>query len=478
MANETNDTVTLASSLTFVVSERINAFAILIENFIVALCLFTHRKHFSKQEFWLFLVSLNINDIFVGLTMIMLSFINNEVFNNLNACTVLWVCVMASQLSFMYNVLGICVYRFLFILHAGRHRFAWKSNMTGIQLFTCFVIAILYSSGAFFILAKPGDTLAGCAIDDLLGKNIQIVGIYLSIGLLAPLLCTDALYLILFCKIRGVSKRQSSQYSNSRNKLIGKCDQLRYENQNTLFDENIPTQSDCHCQSRATSDINSINAEEWTSRGEKNRSKWTKLKMHTCKKDEFQNVSKDCNYDKIGQNHKAICFKGSKCKCTESKYGCKYAGSSESKHTTRHETNHPIIEKEVAWNHLGTPEANQRNVKLADGLIMRTYFNRVNIFYGGRSRDNQKQSIHLIGVILVVLNLTVFLPTCIKLAAVLVPFNLSSMETELLFILMMNNALLNPWVYTLQSTDFRRAVKDNWLKIYRRVKFNHCVFSR
>ena len=477
MANETNDTVTLTSSLTFVVSERVNAFAILIENFIAALCLFTHRKHFSKQEFWLFLVSLNINDIFVGLTMIMLSFINNEVFNNLSACTVLWVCVIASQLSFMYNVLGICVYRFLFILHAGRHRFAWKSNMTGIQLFTCFVIAIVYSSGAF-ILAKPGDTLAGCAIDDLLGKNIKVVGIYLSIGLLAPLICTDALYLILFCKIRGVSKRQSSQYSDSRNKPIDKCDQLRYENRNALFDENIPTQSDCQCQSRATSDINSINTEEWTSRREKNRSKWTSLKMHICNKNEFQNVSKACYCDKIGHNHKAICFKGAMCRCTESKYGCKYASSSESKNAKRHETNHRIIEKEVDGNDLNAPRANQRNGKLTDGLIKRTYVNRVNIVYGGRSRDNQKQSIHLIGVILIVLNLTVFLPTCIKLAAVLVPFNLSSMETELLFMLMMNNALLNPWVYTLQSTDFRRAVKDNWLKIYRRVKVNQCVCSR
>ena len=113
-------------------------------------------------------------------------------------------------------------------------------------------------------------------------------------------------------------------------------------------------------------------------------------------------------------------------------------------------------------------------VKISDrtmnrGHTCRKHINRVSIVYGGKSRDNQKQSTHLIGVILVMLNLTMFLPACIKPSAVLVPFHLSRMETELLFIIGMNNALLNPWVYTLQSTEFRCAVKDTWFKIYRKV---------
>ena len=154
MENITDGTAPINNTLTFVIFERINAFAILMENIIVALCLMTHRKHFSKQEFWLFLFCLNINDIFVGLAMFLLSFISNDVFNNVNMCTILWVCVILCQLSFMYNVFGICLYRYLFISHTGRFRFAWKSTMTVIQLCVCFVIAIIYSCGTFFFLLE------------------------------------------------------------------------------------------------------------------------------------------------------------------------------------------------------------------------------------------------------------------------------------------------------------------------------------
>ena len=48
------------------------------------------------------------------------------------------------------------------------------------------------------------------------------------------------------------------------------------------------------------------------------------------------------------------------------------------------------------------------------------------------------------------------------------------METELLFIVALDNAMLNPWVYTLQSTGFRRAVKDSCFKICR-GNFATCI---
>ena len=152
--------------------------------------------------------------------MFLLSFINYDAFDNVSVCIVLWICVIVSQLSFLYNILGICIYRFLFILHTGKHRFGWKSNTTVVQLAICFIITIVYGSGTFFISERNGDNLSRCGKDELLGKNLKVVGIYLSTGLFAPLVCTDVLYMILFCKIRGISNRRKlcSQRSNSRKK--------------------------------------------------------------------------------------------------------------------------------------------------------------------------------------------------------------------------------------------------------------------
>ena len=456
MENETNLTAmiaTVSNSFTFVVVERINALAILTENFIVALCLFTHRKRFSKQEFWFFLVCLNINDIFVGFTMMTMSFINYEIFTNLTVCTVLWICVIGSQLSFLYNVLGICVYRFLFIVNTGRHRLAWKSNMTGIQLCICFVIAMVYSSGTFFFSPRNSDTLERCEIDVLLGEDIQFIGIYLSVGVAAPLVSTDVLYLILFRKIRDVSRRQKSRFNSRHNTQTSSKDyQFSSYKQDASPDKDIPTHRDSHCQSRDTATDNLVN---------------TGLRTN-----KMCSYSTKSNFSKIGQGQKTREIGRS----METKFECRYTSSCDSDDKRMHDNNIFANKKEVTGNDDGASDSSNKKRNSFNGLITRTYTNRINIVYGGRGRDSQKQSIHLIGVILFVVNLTMFLPTCIKLASIFVPFNLSSMATEILFLLMMNNALLNPWIYTLQSTDFRRAIKDNWLKIYRRANMRDHVF--
>ena len=62
MTNQTNSSSLSFDifSANFVICERINASAIMTENLVVAVCLFTHRQTFRKQEVWLHLVCLNI----------------------------------------------------------------------------------------------------------------------------------------------------------------------------------------------------------------------------------------------------------------------------------------------------------------------------------------------------------------------------------------------------------------------------------
>ena len=54
---------------------------ILLENLIVAKCLYTHKKRFYKREFWLLLICVNIRDILMGIAMFLWSFTKSDIFS-------------------------------------------------------------------------------------------------------------------------------------------------------------------------------------------------------------------------------------------------------------------------------------------------------------------------------------------------------------------------------------------------------------
>ena len=98
---------------THILIMRVNSVAIFVENMIVAICLLTHRNKFSKKEFWLHLLCMNINDLFVGITMFMLSFINTDIISkSVGGCVSLLILVAIPQLALSYIALSICIYRY------------------------------------------------------------------------------------------------------------------------------------------------------------------------------------------------------------------------------------------------------------------------------------------------------------------------------------------------------------------------------
>ena len=92
---------------------RVNSVAIFVENLLVVICLLTHRNKFSKKEFWLHLLCLSINDLFVGITLFMLSFKDSVIFSkSVGGCVSLMVLVAIPQLALPYIALSICIYRY------------------------------------------------------------------------------------------------------------------------------------------------------------------------------------------------------------------------------------------------------------------------------------------------------------------------------------------------------------------------------
>ena len=207
MANTTNSSIGDSDyPLFFLTCERINAFVISLENILVAVCLFTHRTKFPKKEFWLQLLCLNIHDLFTGTLILLLSFLRSTLSDEL--CSILRLVITINELTFLCNILGICIYRLLFLIKSGRFRYGWTAKTTLIQITLSLVICTIYSGVPHILGWKANRNLVECSITELFGTNLQKYGLYMGVGFGLPLIGTDILYAILLFKLQKIFKRR------------------------------------------------------------------------------------------------------------------------------------------------------------------------------------------------------------------------------------------------------------------------------
>ena len=190
----------------FLTAERIDGLLILIENIIVAVCLFTQRTKFTKKEFWLQIVCLNIHDFFTGVLILITSYLRSSLTNN--ACTILWLLITVNEMTFSCHIFGICIYRVLFLVKSGKFRFGWTVKTTYIQVILSVVICTIYSCVPLTLSWKGNHELKECSIPELFGSNLQKYGIYMGSGFGLILVCTDVLYSILLYKLNKILKRR------------------------------------------------------------------------------------------------------------------------------------------------------------------------------------------------------------------------------------------------------------------------------
>ena len=340
MTNETNSSVEYTQI--FLRCERINAFLILIENIFVAVCLLTHRTNFRKKEFWLQLISLTNHDLFTGILILILSYLRSTL--NYNFCTVLWLFITINEMTFLCNILGICIYRLLFLIKPKRFRFNWTTKATLLQFFLSFIICTLYASVPLILGWTEQREIEECSIPQLFGTNLQKYGLYMGFGFGLLLVCTDVLYSILLYKLQKILKKR----------------------QNML--------------------------------------------------------------DRMGFKH--------------------IRSTAIRPYTYRPGTIRPSAIRLRTYKDISA--SNRRNV--------RTTF----LVSSKEGRDNQKQCVYLIGAILLWINLSVGAPIVVHFIAInTTSVQLSKVLFQLMILIPMNNSFFNPWIYALQSREFRRAVKEN-----------------
>ena len=201
MSNNTTDESAIIPEQ-YLIGGRINSAVILLENLIVLVCLLLNKSKFYKQEFWLLLVCLTLNDILCGVAMMLSTFLQQAAFRtNPTNCAIVLVILITSQLSMLYNVLSICIYRFVFTM-CDRLRIGWKTKMSVFQVSAVLTLCSLYCTIPFVIWRKKDLVISECNPLSFFGENSRNVYVYFCSGLLLPLMLLNVLYCVTFAVVR------------------------------------------------------------------------------------------------------------------------------------------------------------------------------------------------------------------------------------------------------------------------------------
>ena len=366
---------------------------VLLENSIVAVCLFTHKK-FSKQEFWLLLVCLCLNDILCGIAMMLISFIDADLFKyNLIGCSVLMTFALSSQLSMLYNIFVICLYRFIFVSCFDRLRFGWRAKMSIYQITGAFTASTTYTALPFMVWSNNNHYITGCSGPSVFQNNEWKAFAFIACGFVLPLIIVNILYCVTFVKLR----------QHLRKRIYFMRRQANYR-------------------------ICSVNEENIVKKQDKQLTKVKNL--------DISRSRENCVFDMNQINSTQKVAKESCCE--------------------RFSTNSVpgVMQQEKVLLELPPDEMELNEHKNVSDKYKHTH------------RGTQLQCLTLIGLILLLINITTWPAVISSVVEATTSFKLPLNLKRLVYWLIFNNALINPWLYSLQSSEFRASLKAGWVRFY------------
>ena len=509
---------------------RIDAALIFFENVFVALCLYTERNKFPKKEFWLQLFSLTLNDIYVSLTLFLWSFVKSDSFNkNVIGCAFLAVIVLVSQMAFLFNVLSICVYRLMFLVCTDRYRFGWKPKTTVIQVTSIYSMCFLYVVIPIAVWGNRNITIENCLSESLFEPTgRRKAHIFIGTGLFLPLIVLNVLYGVTFHILRGhLRRRQRSghHYKHSQLSSRSSSGQLRSAaDQNTSRSDQSHGRHDVadrvdHCLIQLDQEQNQPKVLDCScSRTESGRCRADSQTDDCCSRTGYGCNGMDCcrcredsisDYSRSRSEPSSSRTEHSRSRADHNRgsglveqtgkpHSSTDEGTSGDTRTTSKRSSHEKIElslcsveykpgviTRISNQKAKTPAATayvptsmniSRNVqnytltrkgqKSAPMKGVTTTASRGSDLVDRSARESQKQSLFLIGLILLLIDITTA-PCVVYLVAeqVFLQESFPEFVKSILLLLVMNNSLLNPWLYAIQSKEVRGAITHSMRKL-------------
>ena len=430
-----NNTYLLADfELPEIVTNGIRTYSviILLENLIVARCLYTHKERFYKREFWLLIICVNIRDILMGIAMFLWSFTKSDIFSkNIYGCALMKVIVLSSLVSLMYNIMCACVHRIILKFGWDKMRFGWRNKMTLYQVTGVYLFSVSYMIIPFALWSQTDQQLTSCQPEQVFGQNQEKAFVFVGIGALTPLLTSNIMYGCLICLKQNNAKKMAQLVRMTKCGLKETRSVIDFEATDDGETQIVPdvmilskTEELETPQNNISDPLRYLSQEnvETNVHGESN------LKMSLIpKKDTYQgehytfsqisDIQREVDREPRNQNDKRRAKNGHH---KDAKY---------STCMVRHEI----------------PDTSRRNSSISDETQ--------------RMVDAQDQILALIGKVLLIENLTALL--CV-LGVMLMKFIPQyQVLGYILSTVAVNNTFLHPWIYAYQSKEFREALTSN-----------------
>ena len=316
-------------------------------------------------------------------------------------------------------------------------------QMTGIYLFS-----IMYSVIPFVVWIGKNESLSGCSHFITLGKNSKKIFTFISVGLFLHIVVLNILYFVTSCKLRKHWRKR-----------------VRFD---SFAKENDDAEMSVICH---------INQQRRDDREEKNKS--YDSQKHRPQVQVLLDPSRSAMRDTLNESHVSDDTKPYEVN-VKNNFICQseandgsfdlnntpsgLLGTSTSFEPADQNTAANSGEVSSSVKATSLPKCEGTNFEnIPDFISTRREdrskrFSRLN---RGYKSDYQRQHLCLIGLIILLIDVSIFPAIIVR----MIPVSMSNTMRFSLWILLFNNSLVNPWVYTLQSKDFRRALKDNIVKI-------------
>ena len=362
------------------------------------------------------------------------------------------------------------------------------------QVIISVLLSTLYTGITFGLLTDTGIQIADCSIQELFRNNKKQSGTSVFFGFLFPLLCTDVLYSILLYKLHFILKRRQNylEKANTDREKSGATKShdtnsyklLKSQNAESLYVERVLDQK--QTQSSVTQPalvkqpaseeernnlecLNVDNDNDYLNSEESNQEALYDNNLN----DQLKKGSTTINDNVSIQNVDLSCCMKETVKPQKSSTEVEtnpgsqsIAGQGQLDRTSRKAFNSSTNRSTCRASYV-----NRKILSREKTNRKRQQDNSQRLIYGGKCNDNQKQSIYLVGIVLLFINLSVFIPIIISLVSNFDPsFEISKMTRQILVLIVMNNALFDPWAYAFQSQEFRSALVENTTRLLTLVR--------
>lgn len=175
---------------------------IIITNVFVLTCFVKHRKVLIKSTFMIQILTLGINDLIVGISILPVYVISFTAEITYEFCIFRLVLFVSAQAVVLFHILGICVYRYLTLRKATvPQRRRNQGHLILIYELVIWIVVLIFNTSVFLIWGKYRHTLRICSLNEILQNNFKTIIIYWVCLFIVPAVLTNFIYLAMIVRL-------------------------------------------------------------------------------------------------------------------------------------------------------------------------------------------------------------------------------------------------------------------------------------